>query len=162
MWVRTASKRDISTISKLLGVVWHHTYDDIYGAQKVSQITAAWHNVKALEKLVNKPASEFLVADDGTNIVGMAFASQIDDIRVKLFQLYVLPQYQGRGVGKLLLDEILESFFEAGEFLAEVEEKNAGAIGFYEKNGFVKSGVTKNCGQNGSGIPALIYTKTRD
>jgi ribosomal protein S18 acetylase RimI-like enzyme len=161
MWVRTASNRDIAEISKLLGVVWHHTYDDIYGIEKVTEITNSWHNKAALEKLVKHPASEFLVADDGDKIAGMAFAKMINDSQVKLVQLYVLPQFHGKGVGRLLLEEIEESFFEAREFTLEVEEKNTGAIGFYEKHGFTKTGTTQNCGKDGSGIAALIFTKVR-
>ena len=161
MWVRTASKRDINEVSKLLGVVWHHTYDDIYGAEKVSALTANWHSAAALEKKLNQPTSEFLVADDGNIITGMAFASQIDDRQTKLHQLYVLPQFQGQGVGKLLLDEIEESFFETREFILEVEEENTSAINFYKKHGFSQTGNTSNCGGEASGIAALIFTKLR-
>lgn len=161
MWVRTASKRDVAEISKLLGTVWHHTYDGIYGAERVNEITAEWHSVSALDKMISQPASEFLVVDDGEMIAGMAFASQTDDTKTKLHQLYVLPNFQGRGVGKLLLDEIEESFFETREFFLEVEEKNTSATRFYEKHGFVLSGKTENCGQKSSGIAALIYSKKR-
>ena len=161
MWVRTASKRDLTTVSKLLGEVWHATYDAIYGVEKVSKITSEWHSVNALEKHLSKPASEFLVADDGKQIAAMAFASQINDNAVKLHQLYILPNFQGRGIGKMLLDEVEESFFEAREFVLEVEEKNSTAIGFYEKQGYIKTGNVEDCGQDASGIPALIFTKKR-
>ena len=161
MWVRTASKRDIPAVSKLLGVVWHHTYDEIYGVERVKEITRDWHNSRALERKLGLPSSEFLVADDGNGIAGMAFARQTSETRVKLSQLYVLPRMQGKGAGKLLLGEIEDSFFETREFVLEVEEKNTSAIRFYEKHGFVLSGRTDNCGQKSSGIAALIYSKTR-
>ncbi|MCF6322561.1 MAG: GNAT family N-acetyltransferase [Rhizobiaceae bacterium] len=159
MWVRTASRRDIAAISKLLGEVWHSTYDGIYGPERVTEITSKWHNVNALEKQLTRPASEFLVADDGEVIAGMAFGSQIDDKHAKLHQLYVLGQYQGRGVGKMLLDEIEESFFEAKEIVLEVEEQNVGAVSFYKKNGFKQTGKTSNCGEKDSGIAALVFSK---
>ena len=161
MWVRTASRRDLEAVSKLLGTVWHHTYDAIYGADRVEEITAQWHSLSALEKNLAAPASEFLVADDGEIIAGVAFASQVTESEVKLHQLYVLPQFHGKGIGKMLLEEVEESFFEAREFTLEVEVQNAAAISFYEKNGFVKTGEIDNCGKPDSGIPALIYTKTR-
>jgi len=161
MWVRTASRRDIAAISKLLGKVWHSTYDEIYGPERVTEITSEWHNVNALEKQLVAPASEFLVADDGAAIAGMAFASQTGGAKAKLHQLYVLAQYQGRGVGKMLLDEIEESFFEAKEIALEVEEQNVGAVRFYKRNGFRETGKTSNCGTNDSGIPALIFAKNR-
>ncbi len=161
MWVRTASNRDIADISTLLGVVWHHTYDNIYGSRKVAQITRQWHNTAELEKLLKQPASEFLVADDGNQITGMAFARMTGDTTAKLVQLYVLPQFHGKGVGKMLLEEIEESFFEARQFTLEVEEKNIHAIDFYEKHGFTRTGTTQNCGKDNSGIRALILTKVR-
>ena len=93
MWIRTASKRDIAPISQLLGVVWHHTYDRIYGREKVDDITRQWHGLEALEKLLNAPSSEFLVADDGSNIAGMAYASQIDEKKAKLYHPYKRKNY---------------------------------------------------------------------
>ena len=42
MWVRTASKRDLPAISRLLGETWHATYDAIYGAERVGEITGEW------------------------------------------------------------------------------------------------------------------------
>ena len=161
MWIRTASKRDIVAISRLLGVVWHDTYDGIYGADKVGEITRRWHSHEALEKKLTAPASEFLVADDGNTIAAMAYASQIGDKKAKLHQLYVLPQFQGGGVGKLLLDEIEESFFDVGEFVLEVEEQNRSAIRFYEKHGFHQSGKSEDCGAMEAAIPALIFSKKR-
>jgi ribosomal protein S18 acetylase RimI-like enzyme len=162
MWVRTASKRDLATVSELLGKVWHATYGDIYGAGRVSEITAEWHSLAALEKQLKAPNSEFLLADDGTAIAGMAYAAQISATEVKLHQLYVLPGHQGRGVGKMLLEELGESFFDVPTMVLEVEEKNTGATGFYQKHGFHQTGTVSNCGKKDSGIPALVFSKSRD
>ncbi len=159
MWVRTASNKDLAEIGQLLGVVWHATYDQIYGVQRVSEITAEWHSLGSLSKNLSAPNSEFLVADSGSQLGGMAFARQISDRIVKIKQIYILPDFQGQGVGQQLLDEVFESFFEAVEFELEVEKENIPAIKFYEKNGFVRAGETGNCGEDNSGIAALIYRK---
>jgi ribosomal protein S18 acetylase RimI-like enzyme len=161
MWVRTASKRDIPTISQLLGQVWHDTYDNIYGVEKVNEVTAQWHSKSALERNLKLPASEFLVADDGKTIAGTAFASQIEPKTAKLHQLYILPEFQGKGVGKLLLEEIEDSFFEVQNLVLEVEELNEPAIRFYKKYGYRQTGKTANCGADDSGIAALVFTKKR-
>ncbi len=161
MWVRTASKRDIPTISQLLSRVWHDTYDDIYGAEKVTEITGQWHPVNVLEQNLKMPASEFLVADDGNEIAGTAFASRINDTTTKLHRLYVLPEFQGRGIGRMLLDEIEECFSEYQNIVLEVEEQNKSAVRFYQKHGFLQTGTTANCGDGQSGIQALIFCKSR-
>ena len=161
MWVRTATKRDLPAVQKLLASTWHATYDTIYGVDRVSEITAEWHSLAALEKQLDAPRSEFLLADDGKIIAGMAYARQTSDQEVKLVQLYVASDCQGRGVGKMLLDEIEESFFEVPTITLEVEDKNTGAIAFYSRHGFSTSGQTDNCGLADSGIAALIMKKNR-
>lgn len=161
MWIRTATKRDLSAIQKLLSATWHATYDAIYGVERVNEITAHWHQVAVLEKNLTRPNSEFLVADDGSVIAGMAYAAQIADGSVKLHQIYVSTEFQGQKIGHMLLEEIEQSFIEAELISLEVEEQNIAAIAFYKKCGFIQTGKTANCGKSDSGIAALVFTKTR-
>ncbi len=159
MFVRTASTRDLPAVRALLIATWHDTYDAIHGAERVTEITDEWHSIPALEARLSRPRSEFLVADDGKRIGGMAFASLGDGATVELQQLYVLPEFQGRGIGGLLLDEIESCFPEAARVRLEVEEKNLKAIAFYVAQGFAEVGRTANCGGGESGIPALVYER---
>ena len=160
MFVRTASERDLETIKALLAETWHATYDAIYGVERVNEITAEWHSLAALKAQVVKPNSEFLVADDGKQIAGMAFAAATSDAKlVMLHQLYVRPGNQGGGIGRMLLDEVEQCFPEARTLRLEVEEANVQAIRFYTANGFVRAGTTANCGTEQSGIPALVFEK---
>jgi ribosomal protein S18 acetylase RimI-like enzyme len=158
VFVRTASERDLEVIRTLLVETWHATYDKIYGAEKVTAITDDWHSIVSLRSRLTRPNSEFLVADDGERISGMSYAAA-DGTVIMLYQLYVLPAFQGRGVGGMLLDEISESFPEARLIRLEVEEQNAKAIAFYLANGFQQTSRTANCGAGQSGIPALIFEK---
>lgn len=157
MWVRTAGERDLQQISLLLAATWHDTYDTIYGVEKVNEITETWHAVSVLKQRLAQPSSEFVIVDTGERICAMAFASTQDGKRVDLHQLYVLPEMQGQGAGGQLLDEIRMCFPEAKRIRLEVEETNHKAITFYERKGFVECGRTDDCGEPGSGIPALIF-----
>jgi ribosomal protein S18 acetylase RimI-like enzyme len=53
-----------------------------------------------------------------------------------LDRLYVLPSYQGQGVGKSLLESVIEHFKGLKEMFVDVEELNKGAIEFYKRQGF--------------------------
>lgn len=140
MFVRTAGERDLEAIKALLAETWHATYDAVYGQKRVSEITAEWHSMAALRACLTHPHSEFLVADDGKTIAAMAFAASVDEGRVVwLRQLYVLPGQQRRGIGGMLLDEVADSFPEAGLIRLEVEAENLNAIGFYRAQGFIVS-----------------------
>ena len=162
MFVRTASERDLQAVRALLVETWHATYDQIYGVERVTAITDDWHSIASLKRRLDQPNAEFLVADDGKQLGGMAYAAaDAAGTSVMIRQLYVRPAFQGCGIGGMLLDEIIESFPDATLFRLEVEEANTRATGFYVSQGFVLSGRTANCGAEQSGIPALIFERKR-
>lgn len=137
MFVRTAGERDLEAIKALLAEAWHVTYDAIYGPQRVNEITAEWHSMAALRARLTHPNSEFLVADDGESIAGVAFAAAVDDGKlVWLRQLYVRPEKQRNGIGTMLLEEVEQCFPEAHEIRLEVEKENTATVGFYRAWGF--------------------------
>ena len=141
MFVRTAGANDLAAIRTLLVETWHATYDAIFGAARVTEITDAWHSIKALKARLERPHSEFIVADDGKTLGGMAYAeSDADGKTIVLRQLYVRPDHQGRGIGGLLMDEILNAFPDAETVRLDVNEKNVRAVAFYQGYGFVQVG----------------------
>ncbi len=110
-----------------------------------------------------RPDGEYLVADDGESLGGMAFAtpSGAGDVRsVKLHQLYVRPGCQRQGVGRDLFAEIETCFPDAKKLILEVDEKNAQAIAFYEGVGMSEAGRISNCGTSDSGIHAILMEKS--
>lgn len=160
MFVRTASERDLEKIKALLADTWHVTYDAIYGIDRVNEITTEWHSLAALKARLTRPHSEFLVADDGKKIAGMAFAAATSGSKVVvLYQLYVHPEHQRAGIGRMLLDEVEQSFPEAHSIRLEVEEANTQALGFYLANGFVKSGADPEPETAETGISSLVLEK---
>ena len=60
--------------------------------------------------------------------------------RGEIVALYILPAYYGTGLGQALLDAACERLTGYGRIRLDVLEKNARAIRFYEKNGFVPDG----------------------
>lgn len=160
-FIRSASQADLAKVSALLGRSWHATYDAIYGVEKVSEITESWHSLDALKRRLARPDSEFVVADDGRRIGGMAYAAMDKDESdvVHLHQLYVDPDLTGQGIGRDLFAELETCFPAAKRMRLEVEPKNEGAVRFYSGLGFHEVGFTKNCGSDESGIPAMIMEK---
>jgi ribosomal protein S18 acetylase RimI-like enzyme len=161
-FVRSASEADLPKVQALLGRSWHATYDVIYGSDKVAELTVSWHGVPALKERLARPDSEFVVADDGRSIGGMAYAAMDKDEAdvVNLHQLYVEPDLLGQGIGRDLFAEVETCFPAAKRMRLEVEPQNERAVRFYAGLGFHEVGWTKNCGADQSGIPAMIMEKT--
>ena len=81
------------------------------------------------------------VAKQGDKIVG--FASPRYDKEAKqqrLGALYVSPESQGKGLGKQLLDAAINALDRSQDIYLHVVTYNEKAIGFYENNGFIKTG----------------------
>ncbi|PSH66299.1 MULTISPECIES: GNAT family N-acetyltransferase [Phyllobacterium] len=161
MWVRSATKEDLNAVRDMLVETWHATYDDVYGVEKVNAITDRYHSLDALKKQLAKPYSEFIIADDGADILGMAYASQKDHKLSILNQLYVHPEHQKQGVGSLLLAEVESAFPGVFALQLEVIEQNQNAIRFYESRGFERTnGRIDNWGEPNSGISAVVLEKS--
>lgn len=161
-FVRSASSRDIPALVSLLADSWRATYDTLYGVEKVTQLIAEWHSPEAIARNLARPDGEYLVADDGKELGGMAFASMSgsDDVKsIKLHQLYVRPGFHRMGIGRDLFADIETCFPDAKRLLLEVDPDNAQAIAFYRGVGMDVTSQTQNCGGGDSGIPALIMEK---
>ena len=159
-FVRTAAQADLAAVSKLLGETWHATYDPIYGAARVSEITAEWHSVAALKARLATPQAEFVVADDGKTLAGMGFAA-LDPKAPKtavLHQLYVHPDHQGQGIGRDLFAELETCFPDAERMRVEVAAENARAIHFYTRLGFAQIGELDTCAGR-AGMATVILEK---
>ena len=86
-----------------------------------------------------------LVAEQGNEIVGFAIIQFILD-EAHLLNIAVDPAQQKRGLGKLLLDEVLARSLDkqASTVFLEVRSGNARAIQLYQMAGFNEIGLRKN------------------
>ncbi|WP_028562873.1 N-acetyltransferase [Paenibacillus pinihumi] len=75
------------------------------------------------------PMSQSYVLEAEGSVQG--FVSMVDDY---LAALFVAPDQQGRGYGKLLLDYVKE---RQEKINLKVYQDNGSAVRFYEKNGFI-------------------------
>jgi ribosomal protein S18 acetylase RimI-like enzyme len=146
MYVRTGGERDLAAVSLLIGDALHATNDVFYGVETVEHIARALYSDAVLKLLVARPTSEFLVADDGESLGGVAIAAAaVEDGRaVDILAFFVRPSLQGRGIGGMLLRELEDSFFESERMRIEVDERNLRAFVFAEAEGYARSGQRRD------------------
>jgi ribosomal protein S18 acetylase RimI-like enzyme len=160
-FVRTATEKDLPAIRKLLVAAFEETYVPIHGAEKVAKLNEGWNSELVLRSCLKDPAGEFLVADNGRWLGGVAYATPSRSLpkTIGLMKLYVGPGMKREGIGQNLLEEIETCFPTAERLRLEVDVENAGAIAFYQAKGFEQVGRTENCGASESGMPAYIMEK---
>lgn len=100
-----------------------------------------------------KKSKYICVAKHNNKVVGFCLASKNKKIN-ELGVLYILPEYQRMGIGRKLTDRAVDWLGRKKKIFLKVASYNQNAIAFYEKYGFVKTGVTsKNRLINGKVMP---------
>lgn len=136
--LRKAKEKDISTISNLAEQIWPQTYSAyISETQLRFMLDKMYNQVELLSQLQN--GHVFLIASENGKNVGFAGFSIIEpkNNRYKLHKLYVLPEMQGKGVGKTLMNKVINLVIhEGGKTLQLNVNRNNSAKHFYLKAGF--------------------------
>ncbi len=160
-FVRTAGEEDVEKIRVLLAETFHGSYDPFYGADQVGKMVSGWNSANAIRARIGKRDGEFLVADDGRKLGGIAYAAVYPKMAktVMLHQLYVRPTCQNEGIGRDLFAEIETCFPDAEIMRVEVALPNVRAMSFYERLGFVEVDRMEEWGAPNSGLPAIIMEK---
>jgi ribosomal protein S18 acetylase RimI-like enzyme len=146
--IRPATPDDLPQVQRLLVETWHDTYDALLGAERVTEITNSWHSIENLGRQLDVPDTSFLVAEEDGAIVGHAAANARKPPLMVLTRLYVRPDAQRRGVGRLLLAEAIARHGGCEVMRLEVEAGNPKGISFYRREGFQAVGEKSEQGLN--------------
>ena len=93
---------------------------------------------KNIEDIYINNKGEFFVVTIGDKVVGMGALRKVDDSTAEIKRMRVEPSLQGKGLGKLILDKLIEKARELGykKLVLDVAEKQKGAQHLYESRGF--------------------------
>lgn len=91
------------------------------------------------KKYYADPNLKYLIAKDGSEVVGF-FLGKKSEKSNRLLAIYVLPEYQGKGVGSKLIQKGLEWFGNDKDIFVNLASYNESAKEFYKKFGFKETG----------------------
>ena len=147
--LRKAKEEDLEIIRDIAAGTWPDAYLDIIGQAQIDYMLEKMYNRGELLKQL-MDGHIFLIAEDNENQYGFAGYSIIghDERIYKLHKLYVLPSAHGKGVGKILINEVFNQVKDAGASALELNvNKHNKAKDFYLKGGFtVKESVKLDIG----------------
>ncbi|MEM1538446.1 MAG: ribosomal protein S18-alanine N-acetyltransferase [Candidatus Nezhaarchaeales archaeon] len=101
----------------------------------------------------------FLVYEVDGDVLGYAVGAYEHNGRGHILSIATRPDVQARGIGRALLEALIERLRGRGanRFRLEVRVSNIVAIKFYEKMGFKVLGVIKSYYEDGE--DAIVYVK---
>lgn len=133
--VRRATPADLPEIRELGRVTLAASYAPLSGQAYADHVFATWCSPEALATSMRRSAN--LVAMSGDEIVGLATIGMQDGVAT-LWKLFVLPAYQGSGVGTLLINEAEKHAGGALSLRLSYFDGHEPAARFYRSRGFIE------------------------
>lgn len=136
---------DAKSIINVLYKTWLETYPNKKAGITKEDIENRFQNIperieKLKERIQNTPENHRrVVAKDGDTAVGLALLIKNENNN-QLAMIYILPDYQGKGIGSRLWNEVRKFCDPQKETIVHVATYNKNAISFYEKLGFMDTG----------------------
>jgi len=103
-------------------------------------LRAPWQQPRGSERdAFDDTAAHRLAEDADGRLIGIGRLHAIDDDWGQIRYMAVLPEWQGRGVGRALLDSLEQAARELGMTRIRLDARE-GAVGFYARNGYRDAG----------------------
>lgn len=126
----------VPAIKNLANIIWPATYLEIITASQVDYMMELMYSSSALQKQMEKGQQFIMAYEDGEPV---AFASySVKENRPSVYHLhkiYILPNKQGKGIGKQLLSYLKADIAPADTLQLNVNRHNK-ALQFYQRIGF--------------------------
>lgn len=138
MEVIKAGRQHIPMIQEIVDATWPVAYGDILSPEQIRYMIRLFYSAEALDRQIDQGHHFLLCLEEGAPLGFASFELNFDGVHhTKLHKLYVLPDTQGKGIGKLLLDQIITVITDQAEeqLFLNVNRHNK-AIGFYKRYGF--------------------------
>ena len=106
--ISEAGLNDIKTIQKITNITWPITYGEILSKEQLDYMLDLFYSDEALTKQIqNKEQLFYLISDSEATIgfIGIEHNYK-NEPATKIHKIYLLPETQGKGIGKKVIDEI--------------------------------------------------------
>lgn len=137
--IRKATVQDIPTIQKIAYETWPATYDKIISQTQLDYMLDLFYSTKLLKETISQPTHHFLIAYNNVKEVGFAGIefNYFNEPVTRLHKLYILPEAQGQGVGKLIIESVTKlALSNKNHTISLNVNRFNSAYFFYLKNGF--------------------------
>jgi len=137
--IQKATQDDFKTIQEIAQKTWPVAYAAILSEEQLKYMLDLFYSEEALRKNVLQDNHQFLLAVENDICLGFAGIEHNykENNRTRIHKIYILPEAQGKGIGRLLIQEIerLANENRSSHLSLNVNRFNK-ALFFYQKLGF--------------------------
>ena len=136
--IRFAKMEDLHSVQLLAQKIWPETYKDILSEAQIGYMMNLFYSSSSLKNQMVDLKHVFILIEAGDSLLGFASYSCIKNPGVyKLHKIYILPNQQGKGLGKTIIDFIVRDIRgkNATVLQLNVNRTNKARL-FYERLGF--------------------------
>lgn len=137
--IRKANINDVETIRNLAIETWFDAYTPILAKEQLDYMLDEIYSAEKLSaQIKNNTQTYLLLVEDGQPVAFTAYSPREEDADVyKLHKLYCLPVTQGKGYGRVLINEVASEVLKAGKHTLDLNVNRYNkAKSFYERMGF--------------------------
>jgi len=153
--VRRFVETDVDQVRRFLRLCWLDTYKGILPDSTINKVLNTWQSPGSILAAIRRASLFFAGYFEDGEIVGLVNAGKRDESTLVIFQIYVHPSHQRKGIGSKLLQQALDRFPEVLKVVLDVEVGNKKGISFYEKHGFKQVG-REAIDVEGERIPCIV------
>ena len=138
--IRIWNESDFPIVRKILLDTWLDTYSSFIPVEDINSYLESSYNVEKLKLILENPESSGLIIESGIESLGfMRISISKTENRFYISSLYILPEYQGLGLGKSLLSKAKEEAAARGytSIYLGVMKQNVKSLKWYENHGFI-------------------------
>lgn len=138
--IRSATFADIPLIRRLAEEAFPATYRPILSAEQLAWMMEWMYAPESLRRQMEEGHTFYLAAWEGEPC-GYLSIEQQEERLFHLQKIYLLPAFQGRGIGRRLFDEAQQHIRRLGALPARIElnvNRHNPALGFYERMGMTR------------------------
>ena len=137
--IREATVSDVKTIQEIADKTWWVAYAPILAREQIAFMLNELYSTERLTSQIKlKTQTYLLLVEDEIPVAFASYSPREEEPEVyKLHKLYCLPSTQGKGFGKILINEVISKTLEAGKLTLDLNvNQHNKAKAFYEKMGF--------------------------
>lgn len=139
MHLEKINKNQLPIVKDLAYTIWPSTYGEILSSEQLNYMLDNFYSVANLENQMDNGQIFELFLDENKVVGFVAYEFNCKETNMlKIHKIYLLPETQGKGFGKFMIDEMIKiakKNHQKGVFL-NVNKYNKAKF-FYEKLGFI-------------------------